>query len=207
MCPLIQYIKERGGEFSNIIIQRIRNPFWRDVFKHYKIFSDKCTPVTFDDFVSECLHYKYNVHVCRGRKVVCIKSWTDCGIVSVGQRFGPDGCLTYNAFRTRVPNAKAGFLLYEGVLSAIRGYQRQLGLDVEENFVADDSRVWKCIGKGNVKDIYAGLVANSDTPKCVDRWSKTLNTVIDTKYFKNIKSSRPLMTQVSDVFSTKCRID
>ena len=98
MCPLIQYIKQRGGEFSNIIIQRIRNPFWRDVFKHYKKFSDKCTPVTFDDFVSECLHY--NVHICRGRKVVCIKSWMDCGIVSTGQLFGPDGyftCLLYTS--------------------------------------------------------------------------------------------------------------
>ena len=24
-------IQQRGGEFSNIIIQRIKNPFWRDV--------------------------------------------------------------------------------------------------------------------------------------------------------------------------------
>ena len=37
----------------------------------------------------------------------------DCGIVSVGQLFGPDGYLTYNAFKTRFPNAKADFLLYE----------------------------------------------------------------------------------------------
>ena len=29
-----------------------------------------------------------------------------------------------------------------------------LGLAVEENFVGGDSGVWKCIGKGNVKDIY-----------------------------------------------------
>ena len=78
---------------------------------------------------------------------MCIKSWMDCGIVSIGQLFG----LTYNAFRTRFPNAKADFLLYEGVLSDIRGYQRKLSLDVEENFVVGDSRVWKCIGKGNVK--------------------------------------------------------
>ena len=28
-CPSIQYVKQRDGEFSNIIIQRIRNPFWR----------------------------------------------------------------------------------------------------------------------------------------------------------------------------------
>ena len=103
MCPLIQYTKQRGGEFSNIIIQTIRNPFWRDVFKHYKTFSDKCIPVTFDDFVSECLHY--NVHVCRGKKVVCIKRWMDCGFVLIGQLFGPDGYLTYNTFRTRFPNA------------------------------------------------------------------------------------------------------
>ena len=54
----------------------------------------------------------------------------------------------------KISNCKADFLLYEGVLSAIRGYQRQLGLGVEENFVVGDSRVWKCIGKGNVKDIY-----------------------------------------------------
>ena len=69
-------------------------------------------------------------------------------------------------------------MLYEGVLSDIRGYQRKLGLDVEDNFVGGDSRVWKCIGKGNVKDIYACLVANCDTPKCVDRWSKTLDKKI-----------------------------
>ena len=66
-------------------------------------------------------------------------------------------------------------MLYERVVSAIRGYQRKLGLDVEENFVVGYSRVWKCIGKGNVKDIYACLVANGDTPKCVDRWSKILD--------------------------------
>ena len=87
----------------------------------------------------------------------------------------------------KISNCKADFLLYEGVLSAIRGYQRQLGLGVEENFVVGDSRVWKCIGKGNVKDIYACLVANGDTSNCVDRWSKTLDVVTDTKcIFDNI---------------------
>ena len=53
----------------------------------------------------------------------------------------------------KISNCKADFLLYEGVLSAIRDYQRKLGLDVEENFVVGDSRVCKCIGKGNAKDM------------------------------------------------------
>ena len=87
-------------------------------------------------------------------------------------------------------------LLYEGVLSAIKGYQKKkkkkkkkkkLGLDVEVNFVDGDSRVWKCIGKGNVKDIYACLIANCDTSKCVDSWNKTLDVLADTKeIFDNI---------------------
>ena len=59
------------------------------------------------------------------------------------------------------------FLSYEGVLSAIL-YRRKLGFGVEENFVVGDSRVWKCISKGNVKGIYACLVGNGDTPKCVE---------------------------------------
>ena len=63
----------------------------------------------FGDFVSECLHY--NVHVCRGRKVVCIKSWMDCGIVTTGQLFGPDGYLTYNAFRTRFRKLRQTFVV------------------------------------------------------------------------------------------------
>ena len=69
VCPLSQNVKQ-GGEFANIIMQRVKNPFWFDVFKHYKGMSAKCIPVTFDDFVSECLHY--NVNICRGKRVGCM---------------------------------------------------------------------------------------------------------------------------------------
>ena len=74
-------------------MQRVKNPFWFDVFKHYKKISAKCTPVTFDDFVAECLHY--NVNICRGKGVVCIRNWMDCGIVSLGHLVGPHGYLSY----------------------------------------------------------------------------------------------------------------
>ena len=72
MCPLIQNVKQRVGEFANIITQRIKNPFWLDVFKLYKRISAKCIPVTFDDFVLECL--LYNVNICSGKRVACIRN-------------------------------------------------------------------------------------------------------------------------------------
>ena len=49
-------------------------------------------------------------------------------------------------------------LLYR-VVSVIGGHQRKLGPDVEDNFVVGDSRIWKCLGKGNVKTTHACLVA------------------------------------------------
>ena len=108
MCPLIQNVKQRGGEFANIIMQKVKNPFWFDVFKHYKKISAKCTPVTFDDFVSECLHY--NVNICRGKRVVCIRNWMDCGIVSLGHLVGPHGYISYNEFKAKFPNVRTDFL-------------------------------------------------------------------------------------------------
>ena len=101
MCPLIQSVKQRGGEFANIIMQRVKNPFRFDVFKHYKKISAKYTPETFDDFVSECLHY--NVNICRGKMVVCIRNGMDCGIVSLGHLVGPHGYLSYNEFKAKFP--------------------------------------------------------------------------------------------------------
>ena len=75
MCSLIQNVKQRGDEFANIIMQRVKNPFWFDVFKHYKKISAKYLPVTFDDFVSECLHY--NVNICRGKGLYVLEVvWT-----------------------------------------------------------------------------------------------------------------------------------
>ena len=61
MSPFIENVKQRGGEFANIIMQRVKNPFWFDVFKHYKGMCAKRIPVTFDDFVPECLHYNVNI--------------------------------------------------------------------------------------------------------------------------------------------------
>ena len=151
MSPLIQNVKQRGGEFANIFMQRVKNPFWFDVFKHYKGMSAKCIPVTFDDFVSEFLHY--NVNICRGKRVVCIRNWMDCGIVSLGHFLGPHGYLSYNEFKAKFPNAKSDLLLYEGILT------------VKGNFVIGDAFVWRYFYKSSVKNIYSCLVKTSDTPK------------------------------------------
>ena len=58
MCPLTCSIKNHGGEFANIIMQRVKHSFGENVYKHYKT-SLKCTPLTFDVFFSFFLQSIY----------------------------------------------------------------------------------------------------------------------------------------------------
>ena len=50
------------------------------------------------------------------------------------------------------------YLLYEGVISAIKCYQKKLGIEWNDDFAVDDAPVWKCLFKGGVNGIYARLV-------------------------------------------------
>ena len=50
---------------------------------------------------------------------------------------------TYHTMNSKQNFPKSGliFLLYEGILTAVKCYQRRLGLDVKENFVIGDAFV------------------------------------------------------------------
>ena len=86
----------------------------------------------------------------------------------------------YNEFKAKFPNVRTDFLLYEGILTAVKCYQRRLGLAVKENFVIGDAFVWTFLYKSSVEDIYSCLVRTSETPKCIEKWSKVLAVEIDT---------------------------
>ena len=60
----------------------------------------------------------------KGLYVLEIKN---CGIVSLGHLVGPHGYLSYNEFKAKIPNVRTDFLLYEGILTAVKCYQRRLG--------------------------------------------------------------------------------
>ena len=122
-----------------------------------------------------------------GKRVVCIRNWMDCGIVSLGHLVGPHGYLSYIEFKAKFPNVRTDFLLYEGILTAVKCYQRRLGLDVKENFVIGDAFVWRYLYKSSDKDIYSCLVKTSETLKCIEKWGKVLAFETDTKaVFDNI---------------------
>jgi exonuclease III len=190
LCPAVKVMKERGGEFANILMQRVPNPYWFDVFKHYKKFYDKINPTSFKDFLSECLHY--NAHICQDKRVFYKKNWIDNGVVFVGQLFGPNSFLTYNEFVKKYPNVLTNFLIYEGLIRSIKGYMNKLKLRLEEHttYAFDAPVAWQCVYKGGTKYIYNCLMTVFVPLKCIEKWSTSFDDNIDTcKVFKQIKKT------------------
>ena len=159
-------IKDRGGEFANILTLRANSCFWVDAFKHYRNFCYRCVLVSFHDFASKRLHY--NINICTDKKVISIRNWIESGIVSVGHLLGPNGYLSYEDFKAKYPDAIVNFMLYEGIVHSVRHYQARLGLEFEENCNINEAYVWKCMSGCGAKHIYMHFVKNDDVPlKCV----------------------------------------
>ena len=106
LCPAVKSIKDRIGEFANILMLRANNCFWVDVFKHYRNLCYRCVPVSFHDFY--------------------IRNWVESGIVSVGHLLGPNEYLSYEDFKAKYPDAIANVMLYDGIVRSVRHYQAKL---------------------------------------------------------------------------------
>ena len=62
--------------------------------------------------------------------------------------------------------------------------------------------------KNGVKGIYSCLVINRNIPKCLNKWSKELNTEIDVKEIFDKKINKQIqMPHASDGFSINCYTD
>ena len=82
----------------------------------------------------------------------------DCGIVSWDIFLVHVDTYPTMNLKQNFPVSGLIFLLYEGILTAVKCYQRRLDLDVKENFVIGGTFVWRCLYKSSVKDIYSCLV-------------------------------------------------
>ena len=105
LFTFLNKLKVLGGEFSNVPMQWICTPFWRDVLKHYKKLYTKCLPENIHDFVSECI--RYNVSITINKRIIYIKDWFDAGIIFVHHLMDNNGNdLTFETFKQLFPNVR-----------------------------------------------------------------------------------------------------
>ncbi len=131
--PDLDNLRINGSEYANILMVKMKNLFWKDVVKHHKKLYHICCPLNIDEFMSECIHY--NVNVTRDKKLVYIKDWIDNGIVLIRQLLGPHGeYLNLNDFTNQFPHIKMNFLVYEGIITAIKKYPKKDSVELSVRF-------------------------------------------------------------------------
>ena len=155
----------------------------------------------FNDFVLECLHH--NSKFVMGGHVFYKRDWIECGIISIGHLLDVDGYLSYNAFKTKFPDAPENFVTYSGVIRMVKKYQKKLNLDFVNDFIVEDQKIWKYVSSCSVKSVYELFVRTTDAPKCIVKWQNIPNTEIDDKRFLE-RLSKPLVIQALDGFSISC---
>jgi hypothetical protein len=65
--------------------------------------------------------------------------------MKVGDLLDSDGYLSFDTFKVKFPGIVTNFLIYEGVIRAIKRYQKLLNVDFDGDVVIEDALVWRCL--------------------------------------------------------------
>ena len=170
MFPDLDVLEYYGVEYVNIAMKRINNPFWKDVLNHYRKLSLKCKPTDIHEFMSECIHY--NANILRERRTIFVKEWCENNIFFVNQLVNDVGnFMSFEEFLIAFPDVnRTNFLTYQGILNAIKGYQRKLNVVLANSYKTGDSVNWKIIKKGN-KTVKSMFLFNKDSPTALAKWN------------------------------------
>ena len=172
----------------DVLMQRVNNPFWVDVFKHFKKLYLQCIPVSCAEFVSECLHYNANITVDKTK--LNIQNWIDNGIMRIGHLLGPDGYMTFEQFKLMYPRVQTNFLLFHGIVSSTRRYQKELNIDLADVLHIDQPKIFLQLSKGGSKSIYKYLVYKNIPIRTQEKWCANLRTEIEfSKVFRHLMKS------------------
>lgn len=166
MYPEFVSLRKFGGEYANVSMQRIHNPFFRNVLKHFKTFLANYCPTDVDEFVSECIYYKTNI--TREKKSnIFLKEWMDIGILLIGYLINTDSkFMSFVEFKRKYPTiTKTNFLMNEGVLKA-RGLKKETVLiDCTTQY---QTTAWLYTEKGN-KTVQSVIAGTEVVPTAVER--------------------------------------
>ena len=87
---------------------------------------------------------------------------------------GPSGkYLNFNDFTNQFPHIRVTFLVYEGIISAIRRYRLKVNVQLKARFSLLDTKVWTIIQRGNTV-VQATNVKSEAIPAAVKTWNENL---------------------------------
>ena len=174
-CPNFQKVFLFGGEYVNVLIQRMDNIFWKDVLKHLEKLYGKCHVQNFYDFASESIFYNKNITV--GKKTVHIRSWVNAGVGSINHLLDQQGhFFKFTDFCNEYPNIKTNFLTYNSSIRAIQTYQERKQITLLKDYKEQEPMVWRLVDGGN-SGVQCAFGRTSDNAAGLQRWNEVFQNI------------------------------
>ena len=120
MCNGLKF----GSDYISRHLNEIKNPFWHDVNKAVIDLYSSSIPNSWDEFLSNPLWFNIDIKV--GRTTCFIKEWYDAGISFINNLLDPIGHFFTLFSRERRLCFNVNFIVYEGILAAVRSYLNSL---------------------------------------------------------------------------------
>ena len=80
-------ITNLGPDWCNVLIQRTQNPFWSQIFKYWKDFANKQSPLNNLDIIQAPLWYNSQI----SKDTLYLTTWRNKGIIMIGDIVHQDG--------------------------------------------------------------------------------------------------------------------
>ena len=104
-----------------------------------------------------------------------LKEWIENGIITIGHLVDDSGnFLNFDGFKHKYPDVNTNYLVFNGIIEAIKKYKQKTGLDFNniDNYYVY-SKVWSCLKRGDTKTFYSVLTNNAVQPPCIGKWEET----------------------------------
>ena len=84
----------------------------------------------------------YDIKTIRDKRVVCVNEWFSEGIFSIHRFTNAEGnYLKYNEFKQKYPVVKTNFLMYGGIIEAIRKDQQRVKIELTSQWIGNETKL------------------------------------------------------------------
>ena len=197
ICPDINLVFY-GASFPKSYTNQLKNNFWRDVIISWNELVKKSNDGK--NIAQESLWLNNNIKI--GNKSVYYRVWFSKGVRTINDLLDDFGFITFNQFRDKF-QIHTNFLLYNGLINAIKNYQISLGLiriEKDNNITPFISPIFLTVLNNNKKGcraVYDKLNVNELRPTSVQKWERDIRIFTENEWkiyfslpFKTTKDSK-----------------
>ena len=100
------------------------------------------------------------------------QDWKDKGVTTVEDVVDENGeFLSFERFKEKHHDVSTNFLVYSGIINAIKAYQKAVNIEPEENCTGSGNKAWSLIMQ-RPKNVYSVLVKPKLSPICISKWTR-----------------------------------